>query len=443
MSKKGLIFNEIDTKRGMVLDPDNVFWTILPKQEDAGFLLPQKIITHYDGMKKRLDKEIHDFRFNSNLTAVYINPTDKCNAACRYCYIPEKIRKHGRSMTEKELTYVLNKIAKYFKRSKQKPVIIFHASEPLIVKDILFRAIVKFKDLFYFGLQTNGLLLEKKDVTFLKKHKVGVGISLDSFNPKVNDQLRPTGKTEGNFAKAVKAIESFQGYKGLNVLTTVTKLNVTHLPALVKFLHAKKVSCVLLNPIRTTQKGSINLCPDEKLLTKHFIKAVDEAVELSKKFKHRIIIGNFANVILGIIAPEARRLMCDISPCGGGRCFLSITASGDMIPCGEFIGLKGFSGGNIFKTTISKAMKSRAFKKIRSRVVEEISDCNTCNYRNICGAPCPAELHSRGNMYKKSVFCDFYKKISHYAFKLISEGKEKYLLRQKSFKGLKYDYLLQ
>ena len=121
--------------------------------------------------------------------------------------------------------------------------------------------------------------------------------------------------------------------------------------------------------------------------------------------------------------------MCDISPCGGGRCFLTITASGEMIPCGEFIGLEGFSGGNIFKDSIETAMESSPFQRIRSRFVEKIAECDKCVLRNLCGAPCPAELHSLGNMYEKAVFCEFYKEAIRYAFKVIAEGKEKYALR--------------
>jgi uncharacterized protein len=132
--------------------------------------------------------------------------------------------------------------------------------------------------------------------------------------------------------------------------------------------------------------------------------------------------------------------MCDISPCGGGRCFFTITARGDMIPCGEFIGLEGFAGGNIFKDSIARAMASEPFRKIRSRFVEKIDECDVCTLRNICGAPCPAELHTFGDMHQKAVFCEFYKEIINYAFKLIGEGKEKYLLRKEGFANLNYQY---
>lgn len=389
-----------------------------------------------------MDKELYNFRFSKELSAIYVDPTDRCNARCPYCYVPLETRLYGRSMSHRELSFVLDKIKQYFRGKKRKPVIIFHASEPLLVKDIIFGAIKKYESFFKFGLQTNATLLNKQDAEFLKDNRVGVGISLDSNLAYVNNRLRPSGDKGGNFESVVRAIEWFDGYEGLNIITTVTRLNVKNLSSIVKFLHAKKIPCVLLNPVRLTQKNSRGLKPSLGLLTKHFIEAVDTAIELSRNTGRKIIVGNFSNVILGIVSPLARRLMCDISPCGGGRCFFTITASGKMIPCGEFIGIKGFSGGNIFKDTIDSAMESKAFRKVRSRIVEKIAECDACVLRNFCGAPCPAELYALGNMYKKSVFCEFYKAIINHAFSLIAEGKEKYLFREDAANNLEYQYRL-
>lgn len=441
MQRKGLLCVDIEKKQ-LLLDADNVFWGITRTGNNSDVLIPRELVSLYEKMKARCDREMDGFRFGSGLTAIYIDPTDLCNADCPYCYVPLKTRKHGRSMTEKELCFILGKIAKYFEGKTKKAVIIFHASEPLLVKGIIFRAIEKFKKHFYFGIQTNGLLLEDKDIKFIKDKKIGIGISLDASRPEINNRSRFSATHGGNFDKVMAAIDSFDGYEALNVITTITKLNVRNLPQLVTLLHKKKVPCVLINPVRLTQKNARSLRPDDKLMAKYFIGAVKESIKCSRPSKHKIVIGNFANVILAIIAPTARRLMCDISPCGGGRCFFTITADGNMVPCGEFIGLKGFSGGNIFKDSIDHAMTSRPFKEIRSRIVEDIAECDICALRNICGAPCPAELHALGGMHRKAVFCEFYKEIINYAFKLIGEGKEKYLLRKDGFANLNYQYKL-
>lgn len=428
--------------QNIILDADNLFWAIINGSPEGAFV-PWDVLSLYSRVSSELDSEMKHFRFDKELTAIYIDPTDKCNANCSYCYVPKEARKNGRSMTAEELDFILDKLGRYFKGTKRKQVIIFHASEPLLVKDIIFRAIDKYKGVFKFGLQTNATLLGKKDVDFLKNNFVGVGISLDSHIISRNDKQRPMTASEGNFKKAVKALEWFNGYPGLNVISTVTKYNFKDLMGMVKFLHKKKVPCVLFNPVRFTRVSPSILKPDELLFAKYFIQAVEQAIDLTKSSGRKIIVGNFANTVLAIIAPEARRLMCDISPCGGGRCFFTITASGEMIPCGEFVGLKNFSGGNIFKDGISKAMGSMPFKKIRSRVVEDIEECAICELRNICGSPCPAELHARGNMHQKAIFCDFYKEVIKHAFKVIAEDEIRFVLRDEPLNKLNYKYKLK
>ena len=436
---RGLSFSNIDNDWKLTLDPENIFWSLLPRS-NGDFMLPDDLISLYKKEREHLDTEMHNFRFKEPLNCVYIDPTDRCNANCPYCYIPSKIRKHGTQMTWEQLDTALSKIADHFKGTKKKPVIVFHAAEPLLVKDILFEAIRKYHVKMLFGIQTNALLLEKKDVDFMKRCRVGVGISLDAATAAVNNRSRVSVSGGGNFKKAVQALDWFKDYEGLNVIAMVSKYNVNRLSELVKFLHKKKVPCVLLNPVRLTQKRSWGLKPDDMVYAKSLMKAVETAMELTQKTGRQIVIGNFANMILAIISPTARRMMCDISPCGGGRTFLTVTADGDMVPCGEFISMKEFSGGNIFKTSIAAAMNSKPFKEIRSRVVEKIDECDTCDFRHICGSPCPAEMHARGNMYNKAAFCDFYKETIRHAFKMIAEDKVKYLLREGSLGQMQYEY---
>ncbi len=448
LNRVGLCFCDINEKWKLAIDPDNVFWSLIQKDKNFDSVVEKKVLPLYGEVKEKLDKQMQEFRFETNLTSVYINPTDRCNADCLYCYVPSTTRKTGSQMSEEQLEYVLRKSTEYFderiQNSKTKPVIIFHASEPLLAKDIVFKSISNFSDSFHFGIQTNAIALEKQDVEFLKEHRVSVGISLDSPDQRTNDFLRKTMSNHGTFSKVMQVIDWFDGYAGLNVLSTVTTHNVEQLPELVYFLAERNIKAVLLNPVRCTRQDILPLRPGQNTLLKYFIQAVEKAIELSKSSK-KIIIANFSNIVLGIIAPLGRRLMCDITPCGGGRCFVTVTAKGDFIPCGEFVSLDEFIGGNIFNSTIQDAIDSKAFNKVRSRVVEKIKECDTCLFRNICGAPCPAEVYSLSkNLYEISPYCEFYKELIKYAFRLIAENRAKYVLREEALKdkNLEYEYNL-
>jgi uncharacterized protein len=69
-----------------------------------------------------------------------------------------------------------------------------------------------------------------------------------------------------------------------------------------------------------------------------------------------------------------------------------------------------------------------------------LEECKDCDFRHICGSPCPAEKYGRGDIYGKAEFCEFYKEMIKYAFKLLAEGKLEYLLRKDSLSQMIYEY---
>jgi uncharacterized protein len=332
-------------------------------------------------------------------------------------------------MTHESFKSAISILKDYFKSTLpsegRKPEIVFHGSEPMMNKELVFEGIEKFSDDFRFGIQTNATLLRNEDIEFLKRYNVGIGISLDAHIPQISDKVRKNWKGEGIYKKVLGIMEKLSDYPGFNVICTVTSYNVQFLPEIIDFFHKFNVDLVMLNPVRCTQEGGRNLKPENHLLAKKFIQALDLSYELYEKTGKKIVISNFANVIISIIAPTARSLMCDISPCGGGRCFFAVSARGDIFPCSEFIGISEFNGGNLFSKNISEIIKSEPFKKVTSRKVENIAPCSTCTIRHFCGAPCPAEIYAlKGNLNAPSPYCQFFIEQVRYAFKIIKEGKE-------------------
>ena len=130
--------------------------------------------------------------------------------------------------------------------------------------------------------------------------------------------------------------------------------------------------------------------------------------------------------------------MCDISPCGGGRCFFAVAPNGDLFPCSEFIGLPQFVGGNLFKDSIPQVLTSKPFAMVTGRKVEDIEPCSHCAIRHFCGSPCPAEAHEmNGGMKQLGAFCEFYEEQVRYALRLIADGKDSAFLWDGWDKGTK------
>ncbi len=392
-----------------VIDPESNFWAIYDDE------IPDEIREFYVNNREKLKAKMEEYRFTTDIKTLYLYPTERCNARCPYCYIPNSVKDKGRDMSYNLIEEILTKA--YDLGVKW---VIFHGSEPMLVKDKIFKAIEDFD--FNFGIQTNGTLIDEDDAQFLMDMEVSVGISFDCCIEEVNDMVR--GK--GHFRSVMNALELFNGYNRLNVITTITKYNYKYLPDMIDFL-AGKVKTVLMNPVRGTNAQARSMRPPSSF-TEYYIEAIERSIEHTKNGQ-RIVIGDFANILLGLVAPTSRVLQCDISPCGGGRRFIAVTVDG-VYPCGEFIGLKEFRVDLKELDNIPNH-----FKDVKSRVVEKIQDCSTCPYRNLCGAPCPAEVFSEyGTMLEKSPYCEFYKSLSEYAFRVIARGDDRYVLKLEKLK---------
>ncbi len=438
-----------------IISADTAFWALLKKNQISQALDNSPLLRKYHRKLKVFSEEIKTLRTALKPSAVYFNPTDRCNLNCSYCYIPKSLRKNGKHMSSRRLLEALQILKTYFKTSlpkghkpegsglasdkpqshglasdgqshshSQKPQIVFHGAEPLLNKKAVFEAIDKFGQDFRFGIQTNGTLLDSQDIEFLKLRRISIGLSLDGHVPSVADRLRRNWGNQGVSEKVIKSINMLRGYDNYSVICTVTKENMASQVKMVEFLHRMEVPTCMLNPVRCTLLGSRKHKPLDSDIARHYLQALDRSYQLYQKTGRKLVVANFANILIGIIAPLARRLMCDISPCGGGRCFFAVSSSGDMFPCSEFIGIKKFKGGNIFRDDIRNVLETAPFKSVKERRIENIEPCSRCAIRHFCGAPCPAEAYGmNGKVETKGAFCKLYVEQARYAFRLIADNK--------------------
>ncbi|MHB9038070.1 MAG: peptide-modifying radical SAM enzyme CbpB [Armatimonadota bacterium] len=411
-----------------IVDPDTAFWSLLAKDKVGSALTDSTFLDQYNEKRADFAEEMEALRFGLKPSAVYFNPTDRCNLNCKYCYIPEDIRRDGEHMPTEKLLQALGILKDYFKTTVPEgmlPQIVFHGAEPMLNREAVFAGIDAYADDFRFGVQTNGTLLDDQAIEFLTSREVSIGLSLDGHVREVADGLRVTWDGRGVSDSVTEIIGKLKGYPNYSVICTVTSENMYSLNDIVDYFHSLDVPYCMLNPVRCTQPGARTAKPADHDLAAHYMKALDRAYELYQQTGRKLIVANFANVLIGIVAPTARRLMCDISPCGGGRCFFAVSANGDMFPCSEFIGLPEFRGGNVFTDDIEAAIETPAFQKVTGRKVEDIEPCAKCAVRHFCGSPCPAEAHEmNGGMDRPGAFCELYEEQVRYALRLIADGKE-------------------
>jgi uncharacterized protein len=410
-----------------LINADTAFWLLAPRAEALDYLLGAELPRAFLEKEAQLTADLNTVRFGLLPSAVYFNPTERCNLDCPYCYLPREARKGGQDMEPARLLDALARLKEFFLGTLPagaRPQLVFHGSEPLLARKAVFQGIEQYGDYFRFGVQTNATLLDRESLDFLKRKECGIGISLDGPTAEIANRTRRTWGGRGVFNQVSRALVALADYPGLNVIATVTRENVAALPELVELLHRQGVVNALLNPVRGTQAGGRALMPDQAELVHYFFGALDRAYELFENTGRKLVIGNFANLLLGLVAPGARRLMCDISPCGGGRCFFAVGAKGEVAPCSEFLGLPEFHGGNLFETPVDQLLRSQPFTRVTSRVAEQLTPCKACAVRHFCGAPCPAEVYaSNGTLDAPAPYCDFYADQARYAFQTIARGR--------------------
>ncbi len=430
-SGNGATLQPIDIGHGeymAVISPDTAFWALVEKSELADvFSDDHRLYREYSEKALAFESEMHALRCSLKPSAVYVNPTERCNMDCGYCYIPQKMRSDGIDMSGQDLIGALERMKSYFKRNVPEgwlPEVIFHGSEPLMNREAVFAAIEHFRNDFRFGLQTNGTLLDREAAEFLMSRRVGIGLSLDTHRAVPAGRARKTWSGEDVHDAVAAAIALLQGYDRWSIICTVTSENVADLEEVVDFFHSSTVPVCMLNPVRCTRPGGEQAKADDHLMAGHYLRALERSHELYRETGRKMVIANFANVLLAVLAPTARKLMCDISPCGGGRCFVALSARGDIFPCSEFVGIDEFNGGNVFRDDIDDILRTPAFRRVTGRKVEEIDPCSRCAIRHFCGSPCPAEAWSmRGGMQVPGAFCELYEEQVRYAMRLIADGR--------------------
>lgn len=410
-----------------MIDPHTAFWALVKKDRLAEQLCNGELAQTYAEKAPAFAAEMQMLRFGLKPSAVYVNPTERCDLNCQYCYIPADMRRDGEQMSQAKLIDALERLKSHFDQTiddGRLPQIIFHGAEPLMNKRAMFAAIDHFKDDYRFGIQTNSTKLDDKSIEFLTSREVSIGLSLDGPLANITDKTRLTWTGKSVHDKVLTAMEKLRGYPHYSVIATSTTENLVHLKDMVELFHRYEVPTCMLNQVRCTLPGAREVRPSDADQARHFIAALDRSHELYKETGRKLVIANFANILLSILAPTARRLMCDISPCGGGRAFFALAPSGDLFPCSEFIGVEEFKGGNLFEDDIDQVLKSEPFRKVTERNVDQFKPCSDCAIRHFCGSPCPAEaFEMNGGQDRTGAFCEFYEEQIRYAFRLIADGK--------------------
>ncbi len=173
------------------------------------------------------------------LELLVIQPTPFCNLDCEYRYLPD------RSSTTRISEEVLRRVFEQVLSSsyaRDSFTVVWHAGEPLVLPVAFYeRAIALIAELNSSGLtinhsfQTNGTLITPAWCEFVKRHHVGVGVSVDgpAF---LHDARRKTRSGKGTHARVMRGIRCLQEHGiDFHVISVLTRESLNHADELFQF----------------------------------------------------------------------------------------------------------------------------------------------------------------------------------------------------------------
>lgn len=323
---------------------------------------------------------------------IILTITNKCNLGCVYCHNRHYLNNNypkNHILKLSDFEKIVHQYASYlFENNICRGEFCFSGGEPLSVGIDYFKKIISIekkvilqyhnKISFTNLIQTNGTLIDKNWISFFKKNKIKIGISIDTHKELKNFPRKfLNGNTSFNKIK-----ESIRLLRENNIefgfLSVVSTYNKNYAKEIIKEFISLKPDSIAFIPC-LDYDGKINAEDYSKFLTEAF-----DCWLSTKRFE--IPIRNFKFIILRMLGIKPTFLPCENS----GNCpsTININLNGDVFICDVFMGKKEGYIGNIHKKELKDIFKTQDYLKIKHKVVKLNKRCRKCRYLDICNGGC-------------------------------------------------------
>lgn len=307
------------------------------------------------------------------------NLTKRCNLRCGHCYLDAaELDKGGADeLTKEDGLSLIEQIS----RVNPNTILVITGGEPLLRDDILDIGAHAVKKLMMVVLGTNGILIDKPLASELARIGItGVGISLDSLDPKRHDAFRGL---PGAWDAAMRGIEACKG-AGLEfqIHTTINRENLDEIDSMIEYAHRLGAKVFNLFFLVCTGRGEefTDITPPD------YERTLRQMVDLQSKYEGMLIRARCAPYFKRIayqknpLSPLTKAAGYMGGGCLAGTFYCRIAPNGDVTPCPYM----PVSAGNIRREPFSSIWAdSSLFESFRNP--ELGGKCGVCEYRFLCG----------------------------------------------------------
>lgn len=402
-------------KKGLVIENEELYHE----------LKSNKIIIGSKNDDDNILKEARDNLLYPYPTIAYFILSDKCNLACKYCFLGnsnKEIEKAQMPAMSKEIAkqsiiYFLeqNNFHKEFNDLERE--FIFYGGEPLINFETL-KYIIEITPLLKneynitfpinYSMVTNGILLNDERIEFLKKHNVMTSISIDGFNEKANEnRVDKNGRPVFNqICKVLENVKKHNWEIGLSI--TLSEQSLQNIDDIFMLLETYNINAVCFNILYSTR--------DFHTSNEYYNKVNDFIIEFYKQARNK---GIYEDRIMRKITKfiDGKLYLYDCAATAASQ--IVILPDGRVGICHGCIENKDYFFTDVYnKDSLEENDVMRKWSLI-SPVNKEY--CLSCEALGICGGGCPInamKLSSTKSLDSiDEAFCIHSKKILEFMIK--------------------------
>ena len=347
-------------------------------------------------------------RFSAQTKPVVMwNLTQRCNLACKHCYM-DASREAGDEMSLEEGIHLVDDLAEL-----KVPILIFTGGEPLLSRNFYPLAFHAREAGLRTVISTNGTLITPEVATLLAEAKIRyVGVSLDSSSPQRHDTFRGV---VGAYDRALQGLKNARnaGLKtGLRI--TLTRDNWQDVPALLNLALEEDIPRFCLYHLVPTGRGAgmadRDVTPEQR---RSVIRLLAEAAEELKGKDIEILTTDSpmdGAYLLELLKGDPRRdhvreLLTNAGGCSTGVKVANINHRGDVHPC-HF--MPQVVVGNVRERSFRDiwidhpSPELQALRNIKSCLK---GACGKCDYLDLCGGCRQKAYYYNGDLLAEDPTC--------------------------------------
>lgn len=325
------------------------------------------------------------------------NTTKRCNLKCSHCYLDaaDLAGDTSSELSTAESFRLIDQMAEVAPGA----MLIITGGEPLLRPDIYDICAYSAKRGFISVLGTNGTPVNDETAVRLVSCGVkGVGISLDSMDPKVHDEFR---KVDGCWEGAVRGMEACRRH-GLDfqVQTTVVESNYHEIRDIIDFSYKAGARAFNLFFLVCTGRGQnlTDITPDQYRAT------LDMMVAIQDNYPGMMVRARCAPHYTrsALDNPEKEGFVTGYNkPCTAGTNYCRVGPEGDVTPC-PYMPL---SAGNVRTRSFADIWRnSPLFAEFRTPSLK--GKCGSCEISHLCGG-CRARAYAHtGDIMAEDPWCN-------------------------------------